>query len=142
MRKKEEKTKFCKKFTKKYAYIYAIITLLTQVSYKSGEIYYADITPDFNVLLPVSRHFEKRMPNEKWIIRDLKRKTAALHFEKETVIAEMTEIIKPNSCADETERVWREFYNSISIDSRRNEKLRRNMMPQRYWENMTEFKIL
>ncbi len=109
---------------------------------KSDAIYYADITPDFNVLLLVSRHFEKRMPNEKWIICDLKRKTAALHLENETIISEMTKIIKPPSCPDETERAWCEFYNSIAIDERRNEKLRKNMMPERYWKNMTEFKAL
>ncbi len=107
---------------------------------KYQSIYCADITPDFNVLPIIYRHFEVRIPNSDWIIRDLKRNIAALHFNGKTIFAETENLIYPATDADETERAWRQFYKSIAIEERKNEKLRRNMMPVRYHKNMTEFR--
>ncbi len=104
------------------------------------EIYYADITPDFNVLPVIYHHFERRMPALRWIIRDLKRRYAAIHFDGKTLLADAEEFVTPDTSKDEIELAWREFYKSIAIDERINPKLRKAIMPQRYWSNMTEFR--
>ncbi len=106
---------------------------------KYEDMYYSDITPDHNILPIIYKHFERRMPNEKWIIRDLVRNLAAVHFDSSTIVTEIENFATPDKCADEIETAWRTFYESIAIPERKNEKLRRNMMPKRYWQNMTEF---
>ena len=40
------------------------------------------------------------------------------------------------------QKLWKSFYNALAIEERRNEKLRQQHCPKRFWENMTEMKDL
>ena len=40
------------------------------------------------------------------------------------------------------QRLWKAFYDALAIEERRNEKLRMQHCPKRFWENMTELKDL
>ena len=98
----------------------------------------ADISPDHNVLPILYRHFERRLPNENWIIRDKKRKVAVIHFDNKTDIAkyEDTDGLPVNN--DNYEKIWCAFYKSIAIKERMNLRQRLNYMPKRYWQNIIE----
>lgn len=107
---------------------------------KFNGIYIADIRPDHNILPILCPHFKRRLANEKWIICDTKRGKAALHLTADTVFADVDDICTDSFRCDEIDDAWTAFYKSIAIETRRNERLRRNYMPVRYWNNMTELK--
>lgn len=102
--------------------------------------YLADISPDHNILYILYPHFEKRMPDQQWVIRDTKRRVAAVHLDGKTNISIYEDCeIKIN---DEYEDIWCTFYNSIAIKERLNPKLQRNYVPRRYWKNLVELNNL
>lgn len=98
----------------------------------------ADISPDHNIIPIFYRHFERRLPNENWIIRDTGRKVAAVHFNGKTEIAQYDggNILPQNN--DEYEGIWCAFYDAIAIKERENLRQRLNYMPRRYWKNIIE----
>lgn len=102
----------------------------------------ATITPKNNVLPKIAVHFCDRFPDENFVIYDKGRKLAFMHRnDGETNFLYNTEIEFPEE--DETEEeyraLWKHFYKTIAIEERKNERLRMNHMPKRYWPNMTEF---
>lgn len=105
---------------------------------KAENFYIADISPDFNILPILYRHFERRMYTENWIIRDTKRKYAAIHFNGVTDFGEYENEISPMIYEDEFENAWKLFYKTISIHERKNLKLRQSFMPKKYWKNIIE----
>jgi len=108
-----------------------------------GEIYYASIEPDHNILTLLAPHFSARFSNQKWIIHDLKRELAILQEDGQWVLTVMERGYGERLAAANSgvyEDLWKSYYKTISIEERENPKLRRQMMPQRYWKHMTEFR--
>ena len=107
------------------------------VRFKSiDNIFLSDITPDHNILPILYKHFERRMPYEKWIIRDTGRCIAAVHLEKNTTICDCT--VDADEGCDKYEQIWCAFYKSIAIKERTNPRQQRSYMPKRYWKNIIE----
>lgn len=107
------------------------------------EIYFAAIEPDHNILTLIAPHFSERFSNQCWIIQDLRRQIALMYNGTEWVITPMsTEASeKLQKAADGIyEDLWRTYYATIAIKERENPKLRKRLMPARYWKHMTEFK--
>ena len=113
-------------------------------------LFYCLIQPDFNVLPLISRHFEKRYADQRWLIYDSRRKYGLYYnLEKvEEVSMHFSENVHDQkamlSIADEKEqlyqRLWQQYFNSVNIAARKNMKLHIQHMPKRYWRWLTEKK--
>lgn len=111
-------------------------------------IYFAHITPDFNVLPLILPHFQSRYADQMWIIYDLKRKFG-LYYDLEAVkyiSLDLTEnlsggTLDPSVYAaseKEFQDLWKRYFKSTSILSRKNIKLHTQHVPKRYWKYLSE----
>jgi len=104
------------------------------------DIYYARYAPDHNITILLAPHFAKRLADQNWVIHDTKRDVAAVYNRKKWLLTDAWPEVPP--LPDESERalqdIWKEYYRSISIAERKNLRLQKNMMPARYWKNLTE----
>jgi len=105
-----------------------------------GNVYYAAVEPDHNVIELVAPHFSRRMASQNWIIHDLKRDLAAVYNQQEWVSTSFT--LKQRMEMEREEEyyqmLWKQYYESIAIPSRINPKLQKRCMPQRYWKHLVE----
>ena len=107
----------------------------------SGGVLTSVITPKANVLPLLAGHFIARFPRERFLIYDAARGMALVCEKGKKGIVALEEYEQP--APDETEQRYRDlfctFYETIAIKERRNERLRMQHMPKRFWVNMTEF---
>ena len=115
-------------------------------------IYYATISPDFNVLPLIRSHFEKRYADQRWLIYDTHRKygiyydldkTWPVTIEPAAQQSEQTDDQnKPLSIftPDETQYqdLWHHYFQKVNIEARKNLKLHLRHMPTRYWKYLPE----
>ncbi|RZK40855.1 MAG: DNA metabolism protein [Pedobacter sp.] len=107
--------------------------------------YYCRIDPDFNVLPLISTHFKNRYADQEWLIYDLNRKYG-LYYDLNTVeeISMNFDGYKNNQeqVIDEKEEMyailWKDYFKSTNIVSRKNTKLHVQHVPKRYWRYLTE----
>lgn len=100
----------------------------------------SQITPK-NFILPfLAEHFSQRYSEEKFLIYDKTHKAALTHDEKgiKIVPLDVLTLQKEDDKEQEYRSLWKQFYNTVSIEARYNPKCRMTHMPKRYWENMTE----
>lgn len=104
-------------------------------------IYYSEIAPECNVLPIISTHFLKRLTGIPWVICDTKRELCSVSDGKEYLLAYTDEIPKLSFSENELtfRGLWKEFYETIEIKERHNERCRMTHMPKRYWKYITEF---
>jgi len=109
--------------------------------------FYAAIEPDFNVLPLLIKHFKSRYADQKWMIYDIKRNYGLYYDLHDTRFIEMDfdEINKPVDVIaayseDEGiyQNLWKNYFNSVNIVSRKNTKLHVRHIPKRYWRHLTE----
>jgi len=107
-------------------------------------VYYCEITPKNDVIAVVANHFSQRLMNQAWIIHDKKRGQAAVYNCESYVIAtvphDATFEYAPSE--KETQDLWAAFFTTLAIESRKNPKLQRQLLPLYFRKNMTEFKQL
>lgn len=110
-----------------------------------GDIYYASIEPDHNVISLLAPHFKDRLSDQRWIIHDLKRGLAAVYDKRnwfiEHIYSKATEplnIIGIKEIDIDFENLWKLYFKHISIESKKNVKLQKQHMPARYWYHLTE----
>lgn len=100
-----------------------------------GEVYVAHIEPKSDVVLYVATHFADRMPSENWIIMDDKRKIAAIHpkneefYVKELTEQEANRLLQTSEYIDEFVALWKEYFETIAIEERKNTACQRNHFP-------------
>ncbi|SCY98823.1 probable DNA metabolism protein [Flavobacterium anhuiense] len=110
-------------------------------------LYYAIIEPDCDVLPLIEQHFKNRYADQRWLIYDAKRKygiyydlenvsTVEMQFESNPSSRSLAEINDENE--EFFENLWRNYFKSVNIESRKNTKLHIKHMPKRYWKNLTE----
>lgn len=111
-------------------------------------IYYAAVEPDFNVLPLIITHFRNRYADQRWLIYDLKRKYG-IYYDLHTV-ANITLSFAPGNndgrdiavSFDESEewyrQLWKDYFKSATIATRKNTKLHLRHVPRRYWRLLTE----
>jgi len=113
-------------------------------------IFYCGIDPDFNVLPLIANHFKNRYADQKWIIYDLKRHYGLFYdlSTVEEITVEINSQVFKNPTAnqlDEREELyanlWKDYFKSTNIESRKNTKLHVQHVPKRYWKYLTEKKI-
>lgn len=105
-----------------------------------GNIYYAPIEPDHNIVELLAPHFTERMSDVKWIIHDVKRKLAVVYNLREWILVQEAADIIPglDKMDSKYQKLWKVFFDSISISNRTNPKLQKRFMPVRYWKHLTE----
>ena len=105
----------------------------------------AVISPKHYVLPLLRTHFCDRMPNEDFLIYDnqhyvaLVRRGEDVHYTRFQGGYLMS---SPEEREHTYQRLWKAFYDALAIEERRNEKLRMQHCPKRFWEIMTELKDL
>ena len=106
----------------------------------AGNVYYAAFRPDNNIVALLAPHFEERLPMHNWIIHDVKRNLSAVYDCSSWVLTDME--ISPDINLDDKENdyngLWKQYFKSIAIESRRNPRLQKNFMPKRYWDFLPE----
>jgi len=95
-----------------------------------------------NCVLPfLAGHFKARFPEEHWLIYDAAHHMALAYRPYETAILPLESFSAAPPDAEEAKfrALWCQFYDTIEIRSRHNERCRMTLMPKRYWKYMTEF---
>jgi probable DNA metabolism protein len=113
----------------------------------SDGTFYACIEPDVNVLPLLIRHFKSRYADQKWMIYDIKRKYGLYYNLHDTQFIELdfSDLNKPGNViaafAEEEslyQHLWKNYFGSVNIASRKNTKLHVRHIPKRYWKHLTE----
>ena len=102
---------------------------------------YAEISPDNNILELLSKHFQKRLKNELWIIKDTNRNILSIYDTKKyhIISSENIKLLALENNNDNTyENLWRTFFKTIAIKERENKKCQMSFMPKKYWHNIIE----
>ena len=106
----------------------------------SNNILYAEFAPENNIIFLIAKHFKKRLANETWIIKDIKRNIVCLYYEKKLKFL-WNATINLNSFTNEEltiQELWKNFYKTIGIKERQNDRCRMNFMPKKYWKYIIE----
>ncbi len=113
-------------------------------------IFYCGIDPDFNVLPLILNHFKNRYADQKWVIYDINRHYG-LFYDLEKVDEITLDLNKrelkqplPTSLNEKEQlyaHLWKDYFKSTNIVSRKNTKLHVKHVPKRYWKYLTEKQI-
>ena len=108
----------------------------------NGKILYAEINPTNNILFLLSKHFKNRLKNEYWIIKDINRNIYSIYNKHIFQIIDgknftLKDIILSKH-EEDTQNMWKTFYNTITIEERKNDRCRMNFMPKKYWKYIIE----
>ncbi|WBL23056.1 TIGR03915 family putative DNA repair protein [Zunongwangia sp. HRR-M8] len=108
-------------------------------------IFFAKIAPDFNVLPLILKHFKNRYADQKWIIYDEKRKFGLYYNLKKVEPISLNFNNNSKNEADilhneeiSFQKLWKSYFTSTNIKSRKNSKLHLQHVPKRYWKYLTE----
>ena len=119
----------------------------TRFTELSSGVLFAVIHPKNDVLLMLGDHFADRLSGEHFAIYDRNRCKACVHQAGKTCIL-LSEIHLPagqleqlTDATDDYEALWQAFCKSIAIPERKNRNLQRQMLPLRFRDTMTEFKV-
>jgi probable DNA metabolism protein len=103
-------------------------------------IYYAVISPDYNVLPLLQQHFEQRYAGQLWVIYDTRRKYGLYYDLQTTNFVEIN--LEDNPLFDEKEEkyqeLWQHYFDNVNIKARKNLRLHVRHMPLRYWKYLPE----
>ncbi len=102
----------------------------------------AIIEPKNKVIPLLAAHFTDRFRNENFLIYDRTHRMALIYFSHRAEIAENIDFELPSANAEEEyyRELWKCFYRTIGIKERYNPRCRMNLMPKRFWGNMTEMR--
>lgn len=112
-------------------------------------IYFAAISPDFNVLPYIGGHFRQRFPDMPWVIYDLGRDYGIYFDLNEIAHVQITNLpVNPNNGQLEAgvvheeelmyRSLWKEFYRATNTPERKNLKQHLSYLPRRYWKYLIE----
>lgn len=114
----------------------------TRFKKMNNGIYYAEINPTNNILFLLSKHFRDRLKDEYWIIKDVNRKLYSLYDKKNFIIVSEEEFkMNDFNLSDDEDKflnLWKEFYDTVGIVARKNDRCRMNFMPKKYWKYIVE----
>jgi probable DNA metabolism protein len=115
--------------------------------------YYASFAPLYDVLPLCIPHFKDRYADQKWIIYDLKRNYGFWYdlknidrvtFDDLKVDTQNGQLHASILADDEKhfQQLWKQYYHSICISERKNDKVHRQLLPRRFWKYLPEKGIL
>lgn len=102
---------------------------------------YAKMQTKFNVAYFLGKHFFKRLNNQKYIIHDINRKIAFIKNDDFIGIQNIANYEEPKLSEHEEKfkKLWSQFFKSVSIESRKNDRCQKNQVPLLYRTFMSEF---
>lgn len=105
-----------------------------------GGILYGEISPKNRVLPCLIKHFTARYHAIPFMINDLTHKECLVYNGYDCVIHPTSSVPILNLTENELKHrvLWKQFYESVEIKERHNEKCRTNNMPKRYWKHLVE----
>ena len=105
------------------------------------ETLYAKVDCRFNVVYFLAKHFIKRFNNQNFIIHDINRKLAFIKNGSNVQIENISSFETPSYSTNEEkfQKLWKSFFNAVSIKERENKKLQQNQVPLIYRTYMSEF---
>lgn len=106
-----------------------------------GGYLYAAFEPEFNVIVPLARHFANRFRNEKIILHDRKRGLGVFCHKGHMIQAEIIKPI-PQETEEETffSNLWKNYFETLAIKERENLTGQKRNVPLKYRKFMVEFK--
>ncbi len=106
-----------------------------------GEVLYAPYEPEADITTILMEHFADRLHEERFIIHDLKRSVAGVYANGQWGLTALAGnyLEKRDALEKRWEEMWRGYFNSVTIEFRRDEKLQRNQMPKKFRKYMWEF---
>lgn len=115
----------------------------------ADNIYFAAMSPDFNVIPLIVLHFMDRFKDQQWVIYDLKQEYGVYYDLKEVkeITMENPQFSKLTGEMDANimeegeatyQNLWRDYVKAVTIRERLNLKLQLQFMPRRYWKYLTE----
>ncbi len=111
---------------------------------KGRDIWFSKISPRDSVVPLVLGHFIERFNVQPFILFDEAHKIAGVWTggERALVSTDGIDLLEniPSKTPNEElmQAAWKRFYEVLSVDARYNPELRRQMMPKRFWNNLTE----
>lgn len=108
-------------------------------------VLFSEISPRSRLLTCIGEHFSDRFPLENWMIYDKTHGEFLVHRAKQRWVIVTGADLDQEAAADvsqaevEYEKLWKGFFESISIKERENPKCQRTNLPLRYRREMTEF---
>lgn len=113
--------------------------------WKNG-ILFSEIEPKYQILTCIGDHFEERFPLENWMIYDKTHKMFLVHECQKHWILALNQKIDIDAAKQVSReeaiyaRLWKGFFENISIKERESYERQRQHFPLRYREHITEFK--
>lgn len=105
----------------------------------AGGILYAPYEPDCDITELIAKHFADRLPKEKFIIHDVKRKKAFMYNSGECALVPLDKAeIYLSDDEEKFENLWKRYYSAANIALRPHEKQMKGYMPVRYWKYLPE----
>jgi len=123
----------------------------------TDDIYFARVEPDFNVLPLIGEHFRQRYQDQHWAIYDLARGFGIYYDKSQSTptrpaklqtITDVDDAVlrNPASIHSEDERryqqFWQGYFTNVNIKERKNTRLHKQYLPQRYWKYLSEKQVL
>jgi uracil-DNA glycosylase len=119
------------------------LTGMLRFSPESDGVYTARCAPDNFILPALAEHFTLRFGETPWAIIDEKRGLCLRKTNgNEAVLVPYTNDLTTDATGkaktDSWEDLWRLYHKSINNESRKNPRLQRQLMPERYQKYLTE----
>ena len=116
---------------------------LIRFSELGNGVLYSPIDPGHDVVEFLANHFSDRFKNEAFIIHDTGRSKALIAYQEKWYISQFTSDQVGALSEDEKDyrKLWKHYFENMAIKERINPRCQKNMMPVRYWKNLTEFQI-
>lgn len=112
------------------------------------DVYFAKISPDFNVLPLTIPHFKNRYQDQDWAIYDTKRGYGVLlHDTKESIIVGLDKQVLDNPMAIWSQKqmiyqqFWQAYFFNTNIKQHANPNLHKQYLPRRYWHYLTKKQV-
>lgn len=121
------------------------------------DIYFARVAPDFNVLPLIGEHFRQRYQDQHWAIYDVRRGFGIYYDKSQSTparpaalqtITDLNDAVLRNPASihsiDELryQKFWQGYFTNVNIKERKNTRLHKQYLPQRYWKYLSEKQIL
>lgn len=102
---------------------------------------YAEIAPKHNVLPLIYKHFVNRLPSQIWVIHDTLRDSGVFYDGQNALLGklELKSVYEKSSEEMKYQKIWKSFFEKITVEGRENKNLQKSKVPIFYRKNMTEF---
>lgn len=106
----------------------------------SNGILYAQYEPDNDLTQYMLPYFSKRNALTPFIIHDTRRNILGMYNTKDTCLIQSTQSVPQIFTQEEAlyQRLWRQYFNTVTIPDRENRRQQLQYMPRRYRKNMSE----